>query len=77
MKFTKAICSGEEIDLENDVWTVIGASDRSINKGDSVSHNSIVGFKHKVTGYNLHSHDILQGKVTPISKQQQGICCVE
>jgi hypothetical protein len=38
-----------------------------------VSLNNIIGFKHKSTGYCLHSHNTNNGKVTPISKQQQGI----
>lgn len=59
--------------MENEVWTIIGASGKSINEGIPVSLNSIVGFKHKATECYLHSHDTNQGKFTPISKQQQGI----
>jgi hypothetical protein len=80
-KFTKVTCSGEKIDLKNDVWTVIGASGKSVNEGNPVSDNNIVGFKHQATGCNLHSHNTNHGKVTPISKQQQGIVeliyCIE
>ncbi|CAB4384012.1 unnamed protein product [Rhizophagus irregularis] len=65
------ICNGQEIDTENDVWTLIETSDKGINEGDPVSLNNIIGFKHKSTGYYLHSHNTYNGKVTPISKQQQ------
>ena len=69
----KVICNGQEIDLENDVWTVIGANGASISAGGSVFVNTIVGFRYQETGNNLHSHDIYGGRyVTPISKQQQG-----
>ncbi|GBC05210.1 hypothetical protein RclHR1_00610022 [Rhizophagus clarus] len=70
-----AICNGEEIDLENDIWSVIGASGKNIKEGDSVSLNNIIGFKHQATGCYLHSHDTQHGKVTPISKQQQVTIC--
>jgi hypothetical protein len=69
----KVICSGQEIDLKNDVWTVIGASGKSIKEGDLVSLNDIIGFKHQATGCYLHSHDTSCERFTPISKQQQGI----
>ncbi|PKC06490.1 hypothetical protein RhiirA5_400356 [Rhizophagus irregularis] len=69
------ICSDEKTNLENEVWTIIGASGKSINEGIPVSLNSIVGFKHKATECNLHSHDTNQGKFTPISKQQQVTIC--
>jgi dolichyl-phosphate-mannose--protein O-mannosyl transferase len=59
--------------LENNVWTVVGASDKSINDGDPVSLNNVIGFKHQATGCYLHSHGTSYERVTPISKQQQGI----
>jgi hypothetical protein len=59
--------------LENDVWTIIGANGTSISEGTPVSLNTIIGFKHQAIGHNLHSHDTSYDKVTPISKQQQGI----
>ncbi|CAB4415730.1 unnamed protein product [Rhizophagus irregularis] len=65
------ICSDQEIDSENDVWTLVEANGKGINEGDPVSLNNIIGFKHKSTGYCLHSHNTNNGKVTPISKQQQ------
>ncbi|PKK67152.1 hypothetical protein RhiirC2_867931 [Rhizophagus irregularis] len=67
------ICNGQEIDLKNDDWIVIGANDKGINEGDLVSLNNIIGFKHQATGCYLHSHDTNNHeRVTPISKQQQG-----
>jgi hypothetical protein len=69
----KVICNGQEVNLENDVWNVIGANGTSISTGSPVSLNTIIGFKHQATGYNLHSHDTSHDKFTPISKQQQGI----
>ena len=59
--------------MENDVWTVIGANGTSVSEGEVVSLNTIIGFKHQATGYNLHSHITAHEKVTPISRQQQGI----
>lgn len=38
-----------------------------------MSFNTVVGFKHQMTGKNLHSHDTSDEKVTPKSKNQQGI----
>ncbi|CAB4423285.1 unnamed protein product [Rhizophagus irregularis] len=70
------ICNGQEIDLKNDVWIVIGANDKGINEGDLVSLNNIIGFKHQATGCYLHSHDTNNHeRVTPISKQQQVTMC--
>ncbi|RIA87625.1 concanavalin A-like lectin/glucanase domain-containing protein [Glomus cerebriforme] len=65
------ICNGQEIDLINDVWTIIGANGTSVSAGDHISLNTIIGFKHQATGYNLHSHDTSYEKFTPISKHQQ------
>ena len=59
--------------MENDVWSAIGANGTDVSAGSPVSLNTIIGFKHQATRYNLHSHDTGYGKVTPISKQQQGI----
>ncbi|GBB87310.1 hypothetical protein RclHR1_13740005 [Rhizophagus clarus] len=70
-----AICSAQEIDLKNDVWIVIGANGTNVSTGSPVSLNTIIGFKHKETGFNLHSHDMNDDKVTPISKQQQVTMC--
>ncbi|PKK76216.1 concanavalin A-like lectin/glucanase [Rhizophagus irregularis] len=69
------ICSGQEIDLKNDVWTVIGANGKSINEGDLISLNNIIGFKHQATGCYLHSHNTSYERVTPISKLQQVTLC--
>ncbi|PKB99615.1 hypothetical protein RhiirA5_429416 [Rhizophagus irregularis] len=71
-QITNNICD-QEIDSENDVWTLAETNGKGINEGDPVSLNNIIGFKHKSTGYCLHSHNTNNGKVTPISKQQQGI----
>ncbi|GBB87309.1 hypothetical protein RclHR1_13740004 [Rhizophagus clarus] len=65
------ICNGQEIDLKNDVWIVIGANGTNVRAGSPVSLNTIIGFKHQARGYNLHSHHTNHDKVTPISKQQQ------
>ncbi|CAB4423317.1 unnamed protein product [Rhizophagus irregularis] len=69
------ICNRPERDLENDVWTIIGANGTSISEGTPVSLNTIIGFKHQAIGHNLHSHDTSYDKVTPISKQQQVTMC--
>ncbi|GBC46641.2 uncharacterized protein OCT59_017711 [Rhizophagus irregularis] len=69
------ICSGQEINLENDVWTVIGASGKNINEGDLISLNNIISFKHQATGCYLNSHDTSYERVTPISQQQQVTLC--
>ncbi|RGB35669.1 concanavalin A-like lectin/glucanase domain-containing protein [Rhizophagus diaphanus] len=69
------ICSGQEINLKNDVWTVTGASGKNINEGDLISLNNIIGFKHQATGCYLHSHDTSYERVTPISQQQQVTLC--
>ncbi|GES75956.1 glycosyltransferase family 39 protein [Rhizophagus clarus] len=63
----------QEIDLKNDVWTIIGAKGTGVNKGGPVSLDTIVVFKHQATGYNLHSHDMSHEKFTPISRHQQGL----
>ncbi|CAI2175352.1 13966_t:CDS:2 [Funneliformis geosporum] len=72
--------NGREIDLKNDVWTVIGPYGTSVNAGSPVPFNTIVGFNHQSTGGNLHSHNMNDGRITPISKQQHvtinpGISC--
>ena len=59
--------------MRNDAWTVIGANGTSVGAGVPVSLNTVIGFKHQATEKNLHSHDTSHGKVTPISRQQQGI----
>ncbi|GBC05215.1 hypothetical protein RclHR1_00610027 [Rhizophagus clarus] len=70
------ICSGQKKDLENDIWTVIGASSKSFNEGDYVSLNNIIGFRHQATRCYLHSHGTnYERVVTPISKQQQVTLC--
>ncbi|CAJ0838733.1 10169_t:CDS:2 [Entrophospora sp. SA101] len=63
--------NGQEIDLKNDVWTVIGACGTSESAGSPVYFNTIVGFKHRATGGNLHSHGMDCG-TTPKSNHQQG-----
>ncbi|CAG8734396.1 13860_t:CDS:2, partial [Funneliformis caledonium] len=60
-----------KIDLKNDIWTVIGPYGKSVNARSSVPFNTIVGFNHNATGGNLHSYDMCDEKITPISKQQQ------
>ncbi|PKC04172.1 hypothetical protein RhiirA5_401586 [Rhizophagus irregularis] len=70
-----AICDGQELDLKNDVWTIIGANGISIKEGDPVSLNNIIGFKHQATGCYLNSHGTNYGRVTPMSKQQQVTMC--
>ncbi|GBC05212.1 hypothetical protein RclHR1_00610024 [Rhizophagus clarus] len=65
-KHHMVICSSEK-----DVWSIIGASGRSVNVGDPVSLNNTIGLKHHATGCYLHSHDTTHGRVTPISRQQQ------
>ncbi|CAG8511320.1 uncharacterized protein OCT59_017712 [Rhizophagus irregularis] len=74
-KHYMVICSGQEIDLKNDVWTVIGANGKSINEGDLISLNNIIGFRHQETGCYLHSHNTSYERVTPISKLQQVTLC--
>ncbi|CAB4423282.1 unnamed protein product [Rhizophagus irregularis] len=69
------ICDGQELDLKNDVWTIIGANGISIKEGDPVSLNNIIGFKHLETGCYLNSHGTSYGRVTPMSKQQQVTMC--
>ncbi|CAB5361078.1 unnamed protein product [Rhizophagus irregularis] len=69
------ICDGQELDLKNDVWTIIGANGISIKEGDPVSLNNIIGFKHQATGCYLNSHGTNYGRVTPMSKQQQVTMC--
>ncbi|CAJ0859566.1 11576_t:CDS:2, partial [Entrophospora sp. SA101] len=64
------IGNGQEIDLKNDVWTVIGACGTSESAGSPVYFNTIVGFKHRATGGNLHSHGMDCG-TTPKSNHQQ------
>ncbi|CAG8593442.1 5554_t:CDS:2, partial [Dentiscutata heterogama] len=68
------ICSGKEIDLVKDVWTIVGAHDESVNMGNSVLFNSIIGFKHQATNLCLHSHGTGAG-VTPKSNSQQVTLC--
>ncbi|CAG8765796.1 17586_t:CDS:2, partial [Funneliformis caledonium] len=63
--------NGRKIDLNNDVWNVIGPCGTSVNAGRPVPYNTIVGFNHQATGRNLHSHDMKDGKLTPLTKQQQ------
>ncbi|EXX72038.1 uncharacterized protein OCT59_017684 [Rhizophagus irregularis] len=65
------ICNRQEIDLENDVWIVIRASGTRVIAGSPVPISAIIGFRHQATEYNLHSHEICDIKVTPISRQQQ------
>ncbi|GBC46652.2 uncharacterized protein OCT59_017718 [Rhizophagus irregularis] len=69
------ICGGQEIDLKNDVWTIIGANGESIKEGDPVSLNNIIGFKHQATGCYLNSHGTSYERATPITKQQQVTMC--
>ncbi|CAJ0842652.1 12147_t:CDS:2 [Entrophospora sp. SA101] len=66
------IGNGQEIDLKNDVWTVIGACGTSESAGSPVYFNTIVGFKHRATGGNLHSHGMDCG-TTPKSNHQQAL----
>nr|CAG8507930.1 5988_t:CDS:2 [Entrophospora candida] len=68
------IGNGQEIDLKNDVWTVIGACGTSESAGSPVYFNTIVGFKHQATGENLHSHGMNNG-TTPKSNHQQVTIC--
>ncbi|CAI2170517.1 15504_t:CDS:2 [Funneliformis geosporum] len=63
--------NGRKIDLDNDVWTVIGQYGTSVIAGSPVPLNTIIGFNHQATGGNLHSHDMNDGRITPISKQQK------
>ncbi|CAB4384031.1 unnamed protein product [Rhizophagus irregularis] len=70
-----AICGCQEIDLKNDVWTIIGANGKSIKEGDPVSLNNIIGFKHQATGCYLNSHGTSYDRATPITKQQQVTMC--
>ncbi|CAG8440495.1 4202_t:CDS:10 [Funneliformis caledonium] len=63
-----AIGNGKEIDMKNDIWTVIGAHDKSVSRGSPVLFNTIIGFKHQASGGNLHSHFL---KIKPESKYQQ------
>ncbi|CAI2199391.1 2952_t:CDS:2, partial [Funneliformis geosporum] len=65
------IGKGREIDLTNDIWTIIGAYGTNVRAGRPVPYNTIVGFKHQATGGNLHSHNMYDGRITPISKHQQ------
>ncbi|CAG8706958.1 18873_t:CDS:2, partial [Acaulospora morrowiae] len=62
-----AVCNGQEIDYEHDLWTIC-----DINVGDPLSIRNIIAFKHIKTGGNLHSHDniFLRGG-TPKSNHQQ------
>lgn len=60
------------MDLKNDIWTVEGAHDTSVNVGSRVPFNTILGFRHQAIGTSLHSHSSQAG-TTPISKHQQGI----
>ncbi|GES75946.1 glycosyltransferase family 39 protein [Rhizophagus clarus] len=69
------VCNKQEIDLNDDVWIVIGENSTIVRMVSSVSLNTTIGFKHQETGYNLHSHDTSCDKVTPISKQQQVTMC--
>ncbi|RGB25569.1 concanavalin A-like lectin/glucanase domain-containing protein [Rhizophagus diaphanus] len=69
------ICGGQEIDLKNDVWIVIGAKGESIKEGDPISLNNIIGFKHQETGCYLNSHGTSYERATPITKQQQVTMC--
>ncbi|CAG8538434.1 9766_t:CDS:2 [Funneliformis caledonium] len=62
--------NGWEIDLNNDVFTVIEAFDTSVSAGSSVPFNTLVGFKHQATGGILHSHTMYYGS-TPLMKHQQ------
>ncbi|CAG8617391.1 9841_t:CDS:10, partial [Acaulospora morrowiae] len=66
-----AICTSHAIDLENDVWTVIEGFNDNVNDGGFISFNTLIGFKHRATGGNLHSHDTSDGKITIKSSQQQ------
>jgi hypothetical protein len=67
--YIKVICSSQEIDLKNDVWTIIGANGKNIKEGEFISLNNIIGFKHQATGCYLHSHNTNYERFTPMSKQ--------
>ncbi|CAG8485106.1 16125_t:CDS:2 [Funneliformis caledonium] len=67
IKLAKAVCNGRELDLKNDVFTVIEAHNTSVNTGNPVPFNSTIGFKHQATKAFLHSHS----RNTPISKHQE------
>ncbi|CAI2198516.1 16024_t:CDS:2, partial [Funneliformis geosporum] len=43
------VCKGWEIDLKNDVFTIIEAYGTSVCTGSPVPLNSIIGFKHQAT----------------------------
>ncbi|CAG8753143.1 6708_t:CDS:2, partial [Racocetra persica] len=71
-----AICNGQEIDLKNDVWIILGANNKkAVNIENPVSFNTVIGLKHQATEVCLHSHDMNYGKVTPKSHYQQVTIC--
>ncbi|CAG8595492.1 1852_t:CDS:2 [Funneliformis caledonium] len=56
-----AVCNGQELDLKNDVFTVIEAHGTSVNAGSPVPFNTTIGFKHQATKAFLHSHNFNSG----------------
>ncbi|CAI2180019.1 2914_t:CDS:2 [Funneliformis geosporum] len=62
--------NGRELDLKNDLYTVIEANGTSVRSGSPVSFDTIVGFKHQATGGILHSHTKYYGS-TPLMNHQQ------
>ncbi|CAG8695256.1 5692_t:CDS:2, partial [Acaulospora morrowiae] len=59
------VCTGKELDFEHDLWTIC-----DLNVGVPLSTCNNIGFKHKETGGNLHSHFTVHG-TTPKSNHQQ------
>ncbi|CAG8442426.1 3648_t:CDS:10 [Acaulospora colombiana] len=64
------VCGGQVKDFKNDLWTVVGAYDTSVTIGGLVSLNTAIGFKHRATGENLHSHTFAYGKTLKSNQQQ-------
>ncbi|PKY32419.1 hypothetical protein RhiirB3_420132, partial [Rhizophagus irregularis] len=64
------ICSDLEIDSENDVWILVETNGKGKNEVDPTP---IIGFKHKSTGYCLHSHNTNNGKIVTLRPGEIGV----
>ncbi|CAG8733339.1 11084_t:CDS:2, partial [Acaulospora morrowiae] len=66
-------CTGQNIDLKNDTWKIIGAFNVNVKNGGLLSSNTVVRLMHQDTGENLHSHGVIHGGTSKSNHQQATI----
>ncbi|CAG8570350.1 18361_t:CDS:2, partial [Acaulospora morrowiae] len=66
-------CTGQNIDLKNDTWKLIGAFNVNVKNGGLLSSNTVVRLMHQDTGESLHSHGVINGGTSKSNHQQATI----